>query len=90
MKIGARGATFADGSKLPVGSYFGYPTGIVGLRLFPNPDFDEAAKEKWDPERYYTDENYYNNPDLVRPYRVGMSCGFCHVGPSPTNPPADP
>ena len=29
-------------------------------------------------------------PDLVRPYRVGMSCGFCHVGPSPMNPPADP
>ena len=33
---------------------------------------------------------YYNDPDLVRPYRVGMSCGFCHVGPSPTHPPADP
>jgi hypothetical protein len=27
---------------------------------------------------------------LVKPYRVGMSCGFCHVGPSPVNPPADP
>ena len=24
-------------------------TGIVGLRLFPNPDFDEAAAKKWDP-----------------------------------------
>ena len=33
---------------------------------------------------------YYNDPKLVRPYRVGMSCGFCHVGPSPVNPPADP
>ncbi len=72
VKIDARGATFADGSKLPVGSYFGYATGIVGLRLFPNPDFDEAAKAKWDPEKYYTDANYYGNPDLVRPYRVGM------------------
>ena len=28
--------------------------------------------------------------DLVRPYRVGMSCAFCHVGPSPINPPARP
>ena len=28
--------------------------------------------------------------DLVRPYRVGMSCGFCHVGPNPIRPPADP
>jgi hypothetical protein len=90
VKIGARGATFTDGSKLPVGSYFGYATGIVGLRLFPNPDFDQAAKDKWDPEKYYTDENYYKNPDLVRPYRVGMACGFCHVGPSPIHPPADP
>ena len=80
----ARAATtFKDGSTLPVGSYFGYATGIVGLRLFPNPDFDQAAKDKWDPDRYYTDPNYYNDPNLVRPYRVGMACGFCHVGPSP-------
>jgi len=89
VKIGARGAPFKDGSTLPVGSYFGYATGIVGLRLFPNPDFDQAAKDKWDPERYYTDPNYYNDPSLVRPYRVGMSCGFCHVGPSPIHPPKD-
>ena len=90
VKIGSRGMTFKDGSTLPVGSYFGYATGILGLRLFPNPDFDQAAKEKWDPERYYTDPNYYNDPDLVRPYRIGMACGFCHVGPSPIHPPADP
>ena len=90
VKIGARGKTFSDGAKLPVGSYFGDPTGIVGLRLFPNPDFDEAAKSKWDAEKYYTDEEYYKNPKLIRPYRVGMACGFCHVGPSPTHPPADP
>jgi len=90
VKIGARGTTFKDGSTLPVGSYFGYGTGIVGLRLFPNPDFNQTAKDKWDPERYYTDPNYYNDPNLVRPYRVGMSCGFCHVGPSPIHPPKDP
>jgi hypothetical protein len=89
VKIGARGATFKDGSTLPVGSYFGSATGILGLRLFPNPDFDQAAKDKWDPERYYTDANYYNDPNLVRPYRVGMACGFCHVGPSPIHPPAN-
>ncbi len=84
VKIGARG------KNLPVGSYYGYATGIVGLRLFPNPDFDEAAAKKWDPKRYYDDASYYNDKKLIRPYRVGMSCGFCHVGPSPTNPPADP
>jgi hypothetical protein len=72
------------------GSYYGYATGIVGLRLFPNPSFDQAAADRWDPERYYTDPSYYNDAKLVKPYRVGMSCGFCHVGPNPINPPPDP
>ena len=85
--IGARGKVLSDGSRLPVGSYYGYATGIVGLRLFPNPDFDAKAAKAWDPVRYYTDPSYYNRKDLVRPYRVGMSCGFCHVGPSPVKPP---
>ena len=84
VKIGARGTT------VPVGSYYGYASGIVGLRLFPNPDFDEAAKKAWDPVRYYTDPSYYNDKNLVRPYRVAMSCGVCHVGPNPAKPPADP
>ena len=56
---------------IPVGSYYGYATGIMGLRLFPNPDFDAKAAKDWDPERYYTDPSYYNRKDLVRPYRVG-------------------
>jgi hypothetical protein len=90
VAIGARGKQIGKDQTLPVGSYFGYATGIVGLRLFPNPDFDEAAAKRWNAEKYYTDENYYNDPNLVRPYRVGMSCGFCHVGPSPIHPPADP
>jgi hypothetical protein len=84
VEIGARG------KNIPVGSYYGYGTGIVGLRLFPNPAFDEKAEKKWDPDKYYSDPSYYNDKDLVKPYRVGMSCGFCHVGPNPTNPPADP
>jgi hypothetical protein len=84
VQIGARG------KNMPVGSYYGYGSGIVGLRLFPNPDFDEAAQKKWDAEKFYTDPKYYNDKSLVRPYRVGMSCGFCHVGPSPVKPPADP
>ena len=29
-----------------------YATGIVGLRLFPNPDFDEQAAKAWDANRY--------------------------------------
>ena len=83
VAIGARGRT------VPAGSLYGAPSGIMGLRLFPNPAFDEAAAQRWDPVRYYTDPAYYNSKDLVRPYRVGMSCGFCHVGPNPNRPPAD-
>jgi hypothetical protein len=84
VKVGARG------KNIPAGSYYGYATGIVGLRLFPNPDFDEKAEKKWDPVRFYTDPKYYEDKNLVRPYRVGMSCAFCHVGPSPVKPPSDP
>lgn len=84
VEIGARG------DNVEVGSYYGYASGIVGLRLFPNPEFDAQAEAAWDPQRYYTDESYYNDKELVKPYRVGMSCGFCHVGPNPTNPPDDP
>jgi hypothetical protein len=84
VAIGSRGKTVA------VGSYYGEPSGIVGLRLFPNPDFDENARRRWDSERYYRDPTYYLSKDLVKPYRVGMSCAFCHVGPNPVRPPADP
>lgn len=97
VRVGSRGKDLPaemkgrprDG-KMPVGSYYGYASGIVGLRLFPNPDFDEAAARKWDPEKYYNDPTYYQRKDIVRPYRVGMSCAFCHVGPNPVKPPADP
>ena len=41
VAIGARGK-----NKLPIGSSYGWATGVVGLRLFPNPDFDEAAAKK--------------------------------------------
>ncbi len=84
VQVGARGRT------VPVGSYYGEPSGVVGLRLFPNPDFDDGARRAWDSERYYRDSSYYLSANLVRPYRIGMSCAFCHVGPNPVKPPADP
>jgi hypothetical protein len=83
-------AVGARGKNIQAGSFYGYPTGVVGLRLFPNPDFDEAAAARWNPERFYIDPNYYTSKDLVRPYRVGVSCGFCHVGPNPEKPPVNP
>jgi hypothetical protein len=69
---------------------YGKPTGVLGFRLFPNPDFDEVARKKWDGERFMNDPKYYNDNRLVRPYRVGVSCGACHIAPNPINPPADP
>ena len=78
------------GEEMSAGSFYGEPTGIVGLRLFPNPYFGAEAKAKWNPDRYYANDPSYVTKDLVRPYRVGMSCGFCHVSPNPLKPPADP
>src|ERR1700744_1928635 len=55
---------------------YGRASGIVGLRLFPNPDFDDDAKKKWDaaikknPEAFYQDRSFYDKETLVRPYRV--------------------
>ncbi len=55
VQVGARGKT------VPVGSYYGEATGIVGLRLVPNPDFDEKARREWDSERYYRDQSITSN-----------------------------
>ena len=67
VKIGARG------KNAPVGSYYGYATGVVGLRLFPNPDFDEAAAKRWDPERYY------NDPSLLQRQETDQALPGRHV-----------
>jgi hypothetical protein len=40
--------------------------------------------------RYYNDPSFYSDPALVRPYRVGMSCAFCHVSAHPLDAPFDP
>jgi len=69
---------------------YGKASGVLGFRLFPNPEFDEKARKKWDGKRFYEDPTYYNDNLLVRPYRVGVACGACHIAPNPSNPPADP
>src|SRR5690606_13570334 len=69
---------------------YGRPTGILGFRLFPNPDFDDRARRAWDGARYYDDPDYAVSRELVRPYRVGVSCGACHIAFHPLNPPPDP
>jgi hypothetical protein len=69
---------------------YGHPTGIMGFRLFENPDFTGDAVKNWDANRYYNDPDYAVSPKLVRPYRVGVACGACHIAFNPCKPPDDP
>ncbi len=34
---------------------YGKPSGILGFRLFPNPEFTAEARQKWNGERYMND-----------------------------------
>lgn len=68
---------------------YGKPTGVIGFRLFPNPEFNAAAQMKWNAERFLNDPTYYNDNKLVRPYRIGITCAACHTGFNPSVPPID-
>jgi hypothetical protein len=66
----------------PVPGVPGAPSGITGLRRFDNPDFNPAG---WNAEAYF------KNPGKTQPpYLIGMTCGFCHIGFNPLNPPENP
>lgn len=69
---------------------YGKSSGIMGFRLFENPDFKGDAVRNWDAKRYYEDQDYAVSSKLVRPYRVGISCGSCHIAFHPCKPPDDP
>ena len=60
----------------------GEPTGVIGLRKFPNPKFNPAA---WNLKKYLDDP-----AQVEPPYLIGVACAFCHVGFNPLHPPADP
>ena len=42
---------------------------------FRTPTSTRRRAEHWNSERFYNDPTYYFDRKLVRPYRVGMSCG---------------
>jgi mono/diheme cytochrome c family protein len=71
---------------------FGRASGVMGFRIFDNPDFTGPATNLWDPERFYDprDTGYSMRRDVIRPYRVGISCGSCHIAFHPCFPPEDP
>jgi hypothetical protein len=76
-------------SRIPPPEIYGLSSGVVGLRLFPNPNFDKEALERWLKTKDSYASNPVGDPRLERPFRVGMSCAFCHASFHPLNPPAD-
>ena len=84
---------------------FGTSTGALGLRKFPNPRFDAEAWKKlngsaasWDgyrkPLASSSDSADSRTTRLFDgavepPFRIGMSCGACHIAYDPLRPPAD-
>ena len=59
-----------------------YSSGIMGIRVFPNPDFNPAV---WDANKFLN-----SDPRIEPPYLAGLTCGVCHISFNPTKPPADP
>ena len=59
-----------------------YSTGIMGLRLYPNPEFDPA---RWDANKFLNVDSR-----IEPPYLTGLTCGFCHIALNPGKPPTDP
>ena len=59
--------------------------GVMGARKFPNPNFDP---EKWDVAQYYAPGD--TKAQIEPPYRIGISCGICHIAYDPLKPPKDP
>ena len=59
-----------------------YASGVIGLRLSPNPKFDRT---RWNAAEFFEDPRKYEPP-----YLVGMTCGACHIAFNPIAPPADP
>lgn len=59
-----------------------YSSGVIGIRLSPNPKFDPA---RWNAAEYFADPRKFEPP-----YLAGLSCGSCHIAFNPLIPPADP
>ena len=85
---------------------FGTSTGALGLRKFPNPRFDAEKWRKlngslatWDAYGKFLSgdsgdgdsrTNRLFDGSIEPPFRIGMSCGACHISYDPVKPPADP
>jgi hypothetical protein len=59
-----------------------YSSGIIGIRLSPNPKFDPR---RWNAGQFFADPRKFEPP-----YLAGLTCGVCHVAFNPLIPPPDP
>ncbi len=70
---------------------YGMPTGIVGMRKFPNPAFTPEMATEWKKDKKASVRKYFANPGKTEPpYIVGITCALCHMAFDPLNPPSDP
>ena len=85
-------------AKRPDEKVYGESTGILGMRIFKNPNFENspAAQRAWasnqpaqGEHRFYTDDEYAADPRTIKPYVVGISCAICHVSYHPLNSPVE-
>ena len=83
VAIGARGKPLGDGTTQPVGSYFGYASGVVGLRCVPQSRFRCEGGEGVGPGALLHRSHLLQPRGLGAPVPGRNACGFCHVGPSP-------
>src|SRR5439155_386785 len=61
---------------------YGKPSGVLGFRLFPNPEFNGEARKKWDGDRFMNDPTYYNDKKRVRPDRGAGENGRRNARPA--------
>jgi len=61
---------------------FGFSSGVVGLQLFKNKNFDA---KNWSIDKYLDDAN-----SVEPPFLVGMACTVCHTAFNPNRPPKNP
>jgi len=61
---------------------FGFSSGVIGLQLFKNKNFDA---KKWSIDKYLEDAS-----SVEPPYLVGMACTHCHTAFNPNRPPKNP
>jgi hypothetical protein len=71
---------------------FGFPTGVVGFRKFPNPRFDAKkwAELNGGMDNWNGWQKQIADQSLEPPYRIGLACAGCHVSHNPINPADNP